>query len=115
LRTVLAYAAHRLLDLWAPLTCWMMLVRGDIDGIVGYRISELDLYGDALVASEVGLTIREFSGVPFVHRLRGTTLDQCILAGSPHVGAELAGMVSAASRVGRDLERLVVPEMGDAR
>ncbi len=115
LKMVLAYTAHRLLELWAPLTCWMMLVRGDIDGIVGYRIGEIDLYAGALVAGEVGLTVQEFSGDPFVSRLRGTSDDQCILAGSPRMVAELAGMVSTASRFDRGLEKLVLPEMHAGR
>ena len=49
----------------------VLLVRGDVDGIIGYRVGALDLYGGALVASEVGLAIRDFSGEPFVSRLRG--------------------------------------------
>jgi myo-inositol-1(or 4)-monophosphatase len=111
LRMVIASAAHRVLDLWAPLTCWMMLIRGDIDGIIAYRVGEIDLYSGTLMAAEVGLTIQEFSGVQFVSRLRGASDDQCILAGSARVVAELTGMVSAAGRVERSLERLVVPEL----
>jgi myo-inositol-1(or 4)-monophosphatase len=113
IKLLLAHSARRVLELWAPLTCWMMLVRGDIDGIIGYRIGELDLYGGALVASEVGLAIREFSGVPFVPRLRGTKDDLCVLAGSPRIVAELAGMVSAAGRVDSGLERLMVPGVAE--
>jgi myo-inositol-1(or 4)-monophosphatase len=115
IKLVLAHAAHRVLELWAPLTCWMMLVRGDIDGIIGYRVGELDLYGGALVASEVGLAIRDFSGVPFVSRLRGANDDLCILAGSPRIVTELAGMVSAAGRVDSGLERLMVPGIAEGR
>ena len=35
----------------------MMLIRGDIDGIIGYHISEIDLYSGTLMAAEVGLMI----------------------------------------------------------
>lgn len=115
MKLVLAHAAHRVLDLWAPLTCWMMLVRGDVDGIIGYRVGALDLYGGALVASEVGLAIRDFSGEPFVSRLRGAKEDLCVLAGSPGIVAELAEMVSAAGRVDNGLERLMVPGIAEGR
>jgi myo-inositol-1(or 4)-monophosphatase len=113
LRMVVASAAHRVLDLWAPLTCWVMLIRGDIDGIIGYRVGEIDLYSGTLMAVEVGLTVQEFSGDPFVSRLRGISDDQCILAGSARVVTELAGMVSTARRVELDLERFVVSELRD--
>ncbi|MEE3921730.1 inositol monophosphatase family protein [Micromonospora sp. BRA006-A] len=37
LKVVLDTSARRVLQLWAPLLSWVMLARGDIDGIVGYR------------------------------------------------------------------------------
>lgn len=113
LKMVLAYSARRILELWAPLTCWMMLVRGDIDGIVGYRIGELDLYAGVLIASEVGICTQDFSGRPFVPKLRGTADDHYILAGSPRIVAQLTEMVSAAKRFDSDLGRLVTRKLDD--
>jgi myo-inositol-1(or 4)-monophosphatase len=99
LRLVLANGALRVLDLWAPLTCWMMLARGDIDGIVGYRIGELDLHGGALIASEAGRTVQTFAGAPFEPRLRGTGEDHCVVAGSPTIVKELSDMLASADRL----------------
>lgn len=111
LRMVMGQRGHRVLDLWAPLTCWMMLARGDIDGIVGYRIGELDLHGGALIADEAGLTIHEFSGIPFEKRFRGTGDSQCVLAGSSEVVSELTEMVSTARRLADELDHLVSAEL----
>ncbi|MEZ0067922.1 myo-inositol-1(or 4)-monophosphatase [Streptacidiphilus sp. MAP12-20] len=106
LRMVLSHVAHRVLDLWAPLTCWTMLARGDIDGIVGYRIGEIDLHAGALIATEAGLRIQDFSGVPFASGLHGPGDEQCLVAGSARVVAELARVVPAAARLERQLGRL---------
>ena len=111
LKMVLSKGTHRVLDLWAPLTGWMMLARGDIDGIVGYRIGEIDLYAGALVASEVGLKIQDFSGIPFVFKIPGMGDRECILAGSHRVVAELAAMVSTAKRIAGRIENAVVDEL----
>jgi myo-inositol-1(or 4)-monophosphatase len=115
LKFILADGARRVLDLWAPLTCWMMLARGDIDGIVGYRIGELDLHGGALIASEVGLTIHTFSGTPFVPRLRGTGDNQCVIAGTNTVVHELGGMVASADRLAGRIATAVSPELSSTR
>jgi myo-inositol-1(or 4)-monophosphatase len=111
LKLVLAAEARRVLDLWAPLTCWMMLARGDIDGIVGYRIGELDLHGGALIASEAGLTVQTFSGVPFEPRLHGTGEDQCVIAGLPTVIKELSAMLASADRLAGPIASAVGPEL----
>src|SRR6185437_11999915 len=116
LKLVLANGARRVLDLWAPLTCWMMLARGDIDGIVGYRIGELDLHGGALIASEAGLTVQSFSGRPFELRLHGTGEDQCVIAGSPTAVKELGDMLASADRLADPIAHAVSPELaGTAR
>jgi myo-inositol-1(or 4)-monophosphatase len=114
LKLVLANGARRVLDLWAPLTCWMMLARGDIDGIVGYRIGELDLHGGALIASEAGLTVQNFSGMPFEPRLRGTGEDQCVIAGSPTIVKDLGGMLASADRLADPIAIAVSPELVSA-
>jgi myo-inositol-1(or 4)-monophosphatase len=110
LKMVLSHSAHRLLDLWAPLTCWMMLARGDIDGIVGYRIGEIDLHAGALIAGEVGLSVHEFSGGPFVPRLRDMGDEHCIVAGPSHTVGDLAEMLLAAERLATHLGNLVISE-----
>ncbi|MFC1408910.1 inositol monophosphatase [Streptacidiphilus sp. N1-12] len=113
LKATLAHNAHRLLELWAPLTCWTMLARGDIDGIVGYRIGEIDLHAGALIATESGLSVNEFTGVPFVSRLRGGNEDQCILAGTPKIVAGLQRALTFAAQLEDDLATLPVLKMFD--
>jgi myo-inositol-1(or 4)-monophosphatase len=113
LRMVLSREAHRLLDLWAPLTCWTMLARGDIDGIVGYRIGEIDLYAGALVTLEAGLQVEDFSGGPFVSRYRGMNHHQSVLAGSTDLVAWLVRIVSAAERLVGRIGDLGIPEILD--
>src|SRR5262249_59410262 len=58
LKLVLEGHAYRLLQLWAPLLCWVMLARGDIDGFVGYHAEAVDLPAGSLGAHEAGLVIR---------------------------------------------------------
>jgi myo-inositol-1(or 4)-monophosphatase len=65
LKLVLERHAYRLLQLWAPLLCWVMLARGDIDGFVGYHAEAVDLPAGSLVAEEAGLVIRALDGGPF--------------------------------------------------
>ena len=65
LKLVLERHAYRLLQLWAPLLCWVMLARGDIDGFVGYHAEAVDLPAGSLVAEEAGLVIRTLDGSPF--------------------------------------------------
>jgi myo-inositol-1(or 4)-monophosphatase len=116
LKLVLASEARRVFDLWAPLTCWMMLARGDIDGIVGYRIGELDLHGGALIAAEAGQTVQNFSGLRFEPRLRGTGEDQCVIAGSPGIIKELSDMLASADRLADPIANAIRPEfVGAAR
>ncbi|WP_433255863.1 inositol monophosphatase family protein [Streptosporangium sp. CA-135522] len=57
--------ARRVLRLWAPLLAWVMLARGDIDGIVGYRTGVVDLPGGLLIAQEAGAMVSAFDGAPF--------------------------------------------------
>ncbi|MEU7985355.1 inositol monophosphatase family protein [Streptosporangium canum] len=57
--------ARRVLRLWAPLLAWVMLARGDIDGIIGYRTGIVDLPGGLLIAREAGAVVSAFDGTPF--------------------------------------------------
>lgn len=111
LKATLAHNAHRLLELWAPLTCWTMLARGDIDGIVGYRIGEIDLHAGALIATESGLSVNQFTGAPFVSRLRGDSEDNCVLAGTPKIVAGLQRALTFSAQLEDDLATLPVLKM----
>jgi myo-inositol-1(or 4)-monophosphatase len=108
LKLTLTRRSRRLLELWAPLTCWTMLARGDIDGIVGYRIGEIDLHAGVLIATESGVTVTQFTGAPFVSRLRGGGENQSILAGSPQTIAGLERSLSFAAKFEDDLAVLPV-------
>ncbi|GLZ10696.1 hypothetical protein Acsp04_09310 [Actinomadura sp. NBRC 104425] len=65
MRTSLEAGCGRLLQLWAPLVAWVMLARGDIDGIVGYRPEMVDLPAGALLAAEAGAELRGLDGSPY--------------------------------------------------
>jgi myo-inositol-1(or 4)-monophosphatase len=94
LRAALTRYARRVLELWAPLCCWAMLARGDIDGIVGYQVGELDLHAGALIASMTGVEIRGFDGRPFDLRFRGLAEDRCLVAAPPERMDELLAIAS---------------------
>lgn len=93
LRAALNRYARRVLELWAPLCCWAMLARGDIDGIVGYQVGELDLHAGALIASMTGVQIRGFDGRPFDPEFRGLAEDRCLVAAPPERIDELLAVV----------------------
>jgi myo-inositol-1(or 4)-monophosphatase len=97
LRAGLQHYSHRVLELWAPLTSWAMLARGDIDGIIGYRIGELDLHAGALIAAMTGIEIREFDGAPFDPRFGGLAENRSLVAAVPERLAELLAVVSSAA------------------
>lgn len=65
MRTALEKRSARMLQLWAPLVCWAMLARGDIDGIVGYLPEIVDLPAGALLAAEAGAEFRRLDGGPY--------------------------------------------------
>jgi myo-inositol-1(or 4)-monophosphatase len=94
LRSLLAGYARRVLELWAPLCAWTMLARGDIEGIVGYRIGELDLHAGALIASMTGIEIRAFDGTPFNTRFCGFEENRSLVAAAPERIDELLSLIS---------------------
>jgi myo-inositol-1(or 4)-monophosphatase len=69
LKLVLEARSGRVLQLWAPLVAWVMLARGDIDGIVGYRAEMVDLPAGALIAREAGAVLRRPDGTPYDPRV----------------------------------------------
>lgn len=95
LRPVLKRYARRVLELWAPLCAWVMLARGDIEGIVGYQIGELDLHAGALIASMTGVEIREFDGRPFDAHFSGLAESRNLVAAAPERIGELLALISA--------------------
>ena len=93
LRLVLESTARRVLQLWAPLLSWVMLARGDIDGIIGYRAEAVDLPAGALIATEAGIAVCGFDGRPF---------NEDRAAGSgPQLRRRPPGQHRAADRAGR--------------
>jgi myo-inositol-1(or 4)-monophosphatase len=105
LKLVLEARAVRLLQLWAPLLAWVMLARGHIDGIVGYRAEMVDLPAGALIAVEAGLSVHALDGAPFDHRIDLPDRDRSFVAGRPERIEGLLEMVSAAQRLEPALTR----------
>jgi myo-inositol-1(or 4)-monophosphatase len=99
LKIVLETTAHRLLQLWAPLLSWVMLARGAIDGIVGYRAEAVDLPAGALIAAEAGMSVRRLDGTRFDDRIGSTLDDRSFVAGRPEVIGSLLDLVRAARRL----------------
>lgn len=95
LRSALNDYAGRVLALWAPLCAWAMLARGDIEGIVGYRVGELDLHAGAIIASVTGVRIRSLDGTPFDRRFGGLAENRSLVAAIPERIDELLNLVSA--------------------
>ncbi|MCW2887006.1 MAG: monophosphatase [Streptosporangiaceae bacterium] len=109
LKLLLEARALRLLQLWAPLLAWVMLARGHIDGIVGYRAEMVDLPAGALLAVEAGLAVHALDGSPFDHRIDLPDRDRSFVAGRPELIGGLLEMVAAAERMEPGLTRAVGP------
>ncbi|GIH25664.1 inositol monophosphatase [Acrocarpospora phusangensis] len=99
LRLVLDRESTRVLRLWAPLLSWVMLARGDLDGIVGYEIGELDLHAGALIATEAGLRVTDPSGRAFDPRVGTLTEDRSLVAGTGEAVPWLLELWSAAEKL----------------
>jgi myo-inositol-1(or 4)-monophosphatase len=106
LKLVLECTARRVLQLWAPLLAWVMLARGDIDGIVGYRAEAVDLPAGALIAAEAGLAVRGLDGQPFDERIGLSAADRSFVAGHPEDIGRLTGLVATARRIAPRLAKL---------
>lgn len=109
LRLVLESTARRVLQLWAPLLSWIMLARGDIDGIVGYSAEMVDLPAGALIAAEAGIEIRGLEGQPFDEHIGASAADRSFVAGHPQNIGRLVGLVSAATRLTPQVATLDAP------
>ncbi|NRQ34335.1 inositol monophosphatase [Nonomuraea sp. NN258] len=93
LKSTLELNARRVLQLWAPLLSWVMLARGDIDGMIGYRAEAVDLPAGALIAQEAGIEIRALDGGPFEETIDGTAEDRSFVAAHPRAIPDLLDMI----------------------
>ncbi|WP_405165373.1 inositol monophosphatase [Nocardia sp. NBC_01499] len=99
LRLTLESASRRLIQLWSPLLCWVMLSNGDIDGFVGYRAGLIDLPAGALLARESGMHITDFDGTLLDERLDLPAGEVDFIAGSSEMMSELTLLVKSAAEV----------------
>ncbi|WP_228001548.1 inositol monophosphatase family protein [Nocardia australiensis] len=99
LRLALESGSRRLIQLWSPLLCWIMLSRGDIDGFVGYRAGLVDLPAGTLIAQESGIDITAFDGTPLAERLDPTGGELDFIAAAPDMLSELTLLVKSAAEV----------------
>lgn len=109
LRLVLESTARRVLQLWAPLLSWVMLARGDIDGIVGYQAEAVDLPAGALIAMEAGIAVCGLDGEPIDGRIGLQATDRSFVAGHPGNIGRLTELVAAASRIAPQVANLTAP------
>jgi myo-inositol-1(or 4)-monophosphatase len=89
----LEHESRRVLRLWAPLLCWVMLARGDIDGIVLYQSGSVDLQAGTLIAQEAGIEVRGLDGAPFDDRFGSVDEQRSLVAGHPAVIDRLLSLV----------------------
>jgi myo-inositol-1(or 4)-monophosphatase len=95
LKLTLEQHARRLLQLWAPLLCWVMLARGDIDGFIGYQPGSIDLPAGSLIAAEAGFSVVTLGGDPFDESVSDPA-QLSFVAGHPARIPELLHLVRAA-------------------
>jgi myo-inositol-1(or 4)-monophosphatase len=107
LRFMLDSSARRVLQLWAPLVAWVMLARGDIDGIVGYHPEAIDLPAGALIASEAGMVVRSLDGGEFDDRMDAGPAERSFVAGSPGTIDRLVKLVAEAQWIEPEMHRLL--------
>ncbi|MGR6319401.1 inositol monophosphatase family protein [Micromonospora soli] len=106
LKVVLDSTARRVLQLWAPLLSWVMLARGDIDGIVGYRPEAVDLPAGMLLAAEAGMVVRALDGGCFDDRYGCPADRRSFVAGPPETIDRLVKLVTAAQWIEPQVRRL---------
>ncbi|MEO3743335.1 inositol monophosphatase family protein [Plantactinospora sp. B5E13] len=106
LKVVLDSTARRVLQLWAPLLSWVMLARGDIDGIIGYRPEAVDLPAGVLLATESGMAVRALDGGEFDPRIGVPAERRSFVAGPPESIDRLVKLVTAAQWIEPEMRRL---------
>ncbi|MBH5316447.1 inositol monophosphatase [Paenibacillus sp. GSMTC-2017] len=67
----------RMMRLWAPTLQWVMLARGDLDGIIVYNSEGEDLYSGLLMAQEAGGAVIDYDGNPFTVASKQPYLIAC--------------------------------------
>jgi myo-inositol-1(or 4)-monophosphatase len=92
---VLAARTRRLLQLWSPQLTWVMLARGAIDAVVGYRTGAVDLPAGALIATEAGAVLTALDGGPY--ELSVEHAEHSFIAARPERIAALVAMLAEAS------------------
>ncbi|MEU9515512.1 inositol monophosphatase family protein [Micromonospora sp. NPDC048169] len=112
LKVVLDTSARRVLQLWAPLLSWVMLARGDIDGIVGYRPEAVDLPAGMLLAVEAGMAVRALDGGTFDDRYGCPADRRSFVAGPPETIDRLVKLVTAAQWIEPQVRRLTPVGLG---
>ncbi|MDG4800646.1 inositol monophosphatase family protein [Micromonospora sp. WMMD980] len=112
LKVVLDSTARRVLQLWAPLLAWVMLARGDIDGIVGYRPESVDLPAGMLLAAEAGMAVRALDGGTFDDRYGVPADRRSFVAGPPETIDRLVKLVTAAQWIEPQVRRLTPVSLG---
>jgi myo-inositol-1(or 4)-monophosphatase len=108
LKLVLESSARRVLQLWAPLLAWVMLARGDIDGIVGYRPEGVDLPAGLLIATEAGMGVRALDGGEFDNRIGLPDTERSFVAGPPETVDRLLKLANAGAWIEPEVRRLTV-------
>ncbi|MFC5752607.1 inositol monophosphatase family protein [Actinomadura rugatobispora] len=102
LRSVLEASSGRVLQLWAPLVAWVMLARGDIDGIVGYRPEVVDLPAGAILATEAGAELRALDGSPYEPGIDRSPDELSFVAARPAFLERLLETTAKATRLARE-------------
>ncbi|HZN77951.1 MAG TPA: inositol monophosphatase [Micromonosporaceae bacterium] len=106
LKVVLDSSARRVLQLWAPLLGWVMLARGDIDGIIGYQAEAVDLPAGVLLAREAGMVIQRLDGTEFDDQMVDSPASRSFVAARPECIRSLTHLVMSAQRVEADVRRM---------
>jgi myo-inositol-1(or 4)-monophosphatase len=96
LKVSLESRTRRLLQLWAPLLSWVLLARGDIDAIIGYKAGIVDLPAGMLIAQESGLCVHGLDGSPFEDRIDMPSQGLSFVAGRPGIVHDMLRLVTAA-------------------
>ncbi|WP_106398569.1 inositol monophosphatase family protein [Actinocorallia populi] len=92
---VLGARSRRLLQLWSPQLTWIMLARGVIDAVIGYRTGAVDLPAGALIATEAGAVLTALDGGPFELSMEHT--EYSFIAARPGRVAPLVALLAEAS------------------
>jgi myo-inositol-1(or 4)-monophosphatase len=108
LKLVLDSAARRVLQLWAPLLSWVMLARGDIDGIIGYRPEGIDMPAGLLIAAEAGMSVRALDGGEFDDSIGLPDTERSFVAGPPETVDRLVKLATAGAWIEPEVRRLTV-------